>query len=160
MLDAMDLDYLQKDPHVPAPYHTRPLSMREIWPGVCGGDVHTDVNQHSGVFERWQNNTCVTMSVGPPTNFECDVEGNAAAPATSGNTYMTPNATMIFGCAPGAPDEPNQTRTAPPTSPNQPLASWQTGTNWDGTAREGGSRLAHIPSDAELVAAAHNLLQW
>jgi hypothetical protein len=105
------------------PMHTRPRNTREIWPGACGGDVHTDVDQHSGVFERWQDNTCVTMSVGPPTNFECDVEGNAMAPATSGNTYMTPNATMVFGCTPGAPDEPNQTRTAPPNSTNQPLAS-------------------------------------
>lgn len=160
VLDAMDTDYLQKDPHLPGPMRTRTSTVGETWPGACGAVDHTDVNQHSGVFERWEGNTCVTMSVGPPTSFECDVEGNAVMPATSGNTYRTPNATMVFGCHPGAPDEPGQTRTAPPNSTDQPLSRWQTHKNWDGTPREGGSRLADIPSDTELVAAAHDLLHF
>ena len=151
---------LSKDPHVPLPYHVRPPGSEhlETWPGVCGNLGHTDRKQHSGVGEVWANNTCVTMSVGPPLELECDVEGNAVMLATSGNTYRTPTAEMVFGCAPGAPTEPNQTRTAPPNSTNQPLASWQTRKNWDGTQREGGSRVIHLPTDAELVAAAHSLL--
>ena len=82
-------------------------------------------------------------------------------PATSGNRYLTPDPEMVFGCHPGTAAEPNQTRTALPNSTNQPLASWQAGgQNWDGTQREGGSRVAPLPTDAELAAAARALLQF
>ena len=65
---------------------------------------------------------------------------------------------MVFGCHAGTAVEPNETRTTPPNSTNQPLASYQAGKNWDGTQREGGSGVAPLPTDAELRAAARALL--
>ena len=162
-LDALDRDMLSKDPHLPVPLKSRPSGTThlEVYPGLCGNLVNTDVQQFSGVGERWEGNTCVTMSGGPPLELECDEEGHSVMLATSRNTYRTPHANaLVFGCHAGATAEPNQTRTPPPNSTAVPLGVWQTYKNWDGTPREGGSRVLGIPTDAEIIEAAHELLHF
>ena len=47
--------------------------------------------------------------------------------------------------------------TIPPNSSNVPLSSWKGGKNWDGTQRDGGSKVAPLPTDAEIVEACHSV---
>lgn len=82
-----------------------------------------------------------------PYAFECGP--NNAYPSTHHNTFLSNQTTLSFSCKGG-----------PPSDQNQPLAGWQKGVSYDGTPREAGSAIGPLPTDAQLEAAAHRMLQF
>lgn len=107
----------------------------------CAISQGTDATQFSGNNESWSNNTCITTS-GSPYQFECG--GVATRPATHDNRFLVPAGTnLTFTCG---------------SYKNIPLAEWQKIPNWDGTAADARTIIGAIPSDADLISMAKEVL--
>jgi len=94
----------------------------------------------SGWGETWANNTCFLHSSNVYEFGNCNTDSwQKLVPLTSGNRFFTDSGTAEFSCG---------------SDKQMTLAAWQA------LGEDAGSTVAVAPSTADVVKAAHDVLQW